>query len=116
MSGQGFGKVKTLPVAGKGKKTKGKLENYTLCHLGADGVVRTLEVKAESQRQAFRKFNSFLDILDLCYVGASDEEILDFIKKNPIDGVKHEPYVYKSLQSLRHLWRYQEQVPTGQRR
>jgi len=81
MSRKGFCKPKQ-----KAKKVSGKLENYTLCHLGADGVVRSLEIKAKSREQAFRKFNIFLDILDLCCVGASDEEILDFTKKNPIDG------------------------------
>ena len=81
MSGKGFCKPKQ-----KAKKVRGKLETYTLCHLGADGVVCTLEVKAESQEQAFRKFNTFLDILDLHHAGASDEQILSFIQKNPIDG------------------------------
>jgi hypothetical protein len=86
-SPKGFGKPGvTLSSKRKRKKIKGKLENYTLCHLGADGVVRTLEVKAESQEQGFKKFNTFLDILDLCYAGASDEQIESFIQKNPIGG------------------------------
>jgi hypothetical protein len=76
----------TLSSKRKRKKIKDKLETYTLCHLGADGVVRTLEVKARSQQEAFKKFNNFLNILDLCYAGASDEQIASFIQKNPIDG------------------------------
>ena len=87
MSRRGFAKPsQTLPVRAKGKKAKVKLESYTLCHLGTDGVVRTLEVEAKSQAEAFKKFNTFLDILDLYHAGASDEQIVSFIQRNPIDG------------------------------
>jgi len=87
MGGKGF-KQKAHPPSKpkqKAKKVGGKLENYTLCHVGTDGVIRTLEVEAKSQKQAFKKFNIFLNILDLYSAGASDEQILDFIKQNPID-------------------------------
>ena len=86
MTGKGFAKAsQALTVKPKGKKPKHKLESYTLCHLGKDGVFRTLELKAKSQSEALRKFNIFLDVLELCLAEAPDEEILNFIEQNPID-------------------------------
>jgi hypothetical protein len=89
MTGRGFAKPsQALPVRAKGKKAaKDKLESYTLCHLGKDGVFRTLKLKAKSQREALRKFSIFLDVLELCLAEAPDEQILDFLHRNPIsDG------------------------------
>ena len=87
MSPRGFGKSpQALPVRAKGKKAaKDKLESYTLCHLGKDGVFRSLKLKAKSQKEALRKFNIFLDVLELCLAEAPDEEILSFIQRNPIN-------------------------------
>jgi hypothetical protein len=86
MSGQGFGKTsQTLPVKAKGKKGKDKLQSYSLCHVGRDGVVRILELEAKSDEQAFKKFSAFVDILNLYLSNATDEEILNFIERNPID-------------------------------
>ncbi len=88
MSSRGFAKPSQgLPVRGKGKKAaQDKLQSYTLCHLGKDGVFRTLKLQAKSQKEAFRKFNIFLDVLELCLAEAPDEQILDFLHRNPIDG------------------------------
>jgi hypothetical protein len=63
-------------------RRKPKLESYTLCHVGADGVVRTLEVQAKCQTEALRKFNVFLNILNLYHAGASDEQVLQVVKEN----------------------------------
>ena len=89
MGGRGFYRKKGHPRSKpkqKAEKVGGKPESYTLCHLGTDGVVRTLEVEAKSRNEAFRKFNIFLNILDLYHAGASDEQIVSFIEKNPIHG------------------------------
>jgi exonuclease V gamma subunit len=80
---RGFGKAQP-PSKGK-QKAKDKLETYTLCHFGRDGVFRVLNLAAKSDEEATRKFNAFLDVLDLCLSQASDEEILSFIEENPID-------------------------------
>ena len=87
MTGRGFAKPsQALPVRAKGKKAaKDKLESYTLCHLGKDGVFRTLKLKAKSQKEAFRKFSIFINTLNLCLSGATDEEILRFLDQNPIN-------------------------------
>ena len=86
MSGKGFSKAaQALPVKAKRKKPKDKLQSYTLCHFGRDGVSRILKLKAKSQKEALRKFNIFVDVLDLCLSEASDEEILSFMEANPID-------------------------------
>ena len=83
MDSKGFGKTQALKP--KGKKAKGKLESYTLCHFGRDGVFRTLKLKAKSQKEALRKFSIFIDTLNLCLSDATDEEILNFLDQNPID-------------------------------
>ena len=81
MSPRGFGKSpQALPV-----RAKDKLESYTLCHLGKDGVFRSLKLKAKSQKEALRKFSIFIDTLNLCLSDATDEEILNFLDQNPID-------------------------------
>ena len=86
MSGKGFSKTpQTLPVKAKRKKPKDKLESYTLCHVGRDGISRILELKARSHKEALRKFNIFVGLLDLRLSGASDEELLNFIEQNTID-------------------------------
>jgi len=86
MSGKGFSKtLQALPVKAKRKKPKDKLQSFTLCHFGRDGISRILELKAKSQREALRKFNIFVGLLDLRLSGASDEEFLKFIEQNPID-------------------------------
>jgi hypothetical protein len=87
MSRRGFGKSpQALPIRAKGKKAaKDKLESYTLCHLGKDGVFRTLKLKAKSQKEALRKFSIFINTLNLCLSGATDEEILSFLDQNPIN-------------------------------
>ena len=85
MTGKGFAKAsQALTVKPKGKKPKHKLESYTLCHLGKDGVFRTLELKAKSEKEALRKFNAFLDVLELCLAGVYDQEILAFMEENPL--------------------------------
>jgi hypothetical protein len=85
MSGRGFGKpLQALPVKPKGKRADDKFKSYTLCHFGRDGVFRSLELKAKSEQEAFRKFNVFLDVLELCLAGASDQEILKFMEENPL--------------------------------
>jgi len=85
MSSRGFGKSpQTLPVRAKGKKAKGKLEEYVLIHHGRDGNVRVLKLKASSLAEASRKFNIFIDTLNLCLSQASDEEILRFVEENPL--------------------------------
>jgi len=59
MSGKGFGRtLQALPVKAKRKKPKDKLESYTLCHVGRDGISRILELKARSHKEALRKFNA----------------------------------------------------------
>ncbi len=89
MTGRGFAKPsQALPVRAKGKKAaKDQFESYTLCHLGKDGVFRTLKLKAKSQREALKKFSIFIDTLNLCLSDATDEQILDFLSRNAIsDG------------------------------
>ncbi len=86
MSGKAFSKTpQALPVKAKRKNPKDKLESYTLCHFGRDGISRILKLKAKSQKAALRKFNIFVNSLDLCLSEASDEELLNFIEQNPID-------------------------------
>ncbi len=85
MSRRGFGKTQALPVKAKGKKAKDKLQNYTLCHVGRDGVLRILELEARSDEEAFKKFSSFIDVLNLFLSDATDQQILNFIEQNPID-------------------------------
>ncbi len=85
MSRRGFGKSpQALPVRAKGKKARGKLEEYVLIHHGRDGNVRVLRLRASSLAEASRKFNVFVDTLNLCLSQASDEEILRFIEENPL--------------------------------
>ena len=85
MTGKGFAKAsQASTVKPKRKKAKNKLQSYTLCHFGRDGVFRSLELKAKSEQEAFRKFNVFLDVLELCLAGASDQEILKFMEENPL--------------------------------
>jgi hypothetical protein len=86
MGFKGFGKTQALPVKPKGKKAKDQLQSYTLCHVGRDGVVRILELQARSDEEAFKKLSAFVDVLNLFLSNAADEEILDFIERNPIDG------------------------------
>jgi hypothetical protein len=81
---KGFGK--TQPSTQAKGKARHKVKSYGLCHFGRDGVVRVLEVPAKSDKEAVKKCNAFLDILDLYLLGASDEELLNFVEQNPIDG------------------------------
>ncbi len=85
MGFKGFGKTQALPVKPKGKKAKDKLQSYTLCHVGRDGVVRILELQARSDEQAFKKFSAFIDVLNLYLSDATDQQILYFFEQNPID-------------------------------
>ena len=80
--GKGFGKVQPPTKAKQKAKNKG---TYSLCHFGREGVIRVLDVPAKSDEEAARKFNAFLNVLDLCLSQASDEKILSFIEENPID-------------------------------
>lgn len=82
MSGKGFSRGQALPVAGKGKKAKSKLESYTMEHFGSDGVVRVVRLKARSKTEAFDKFQVFVRALELCLSDADDKQILHFMQKN----------------------------------
>jgi hypothetical protein len=85
MSGRGFGKpLQALPVKPKGKKARGKFEEYVLIHHGRDGNVRVLKLKATSLAEASRKFNIYLDLRDLYLAGATDEQLLDHMERNPL--------------------------------
>ena len=87
MRGRGFCKEKAHPRSKpkqKAKKVKGKLDEYVLIHHGRDGNVRVLRLKATSLAEASRKFNIFIDTLNLCLSQASDEEILRFVEENPL--------------------------------
>jgi hypothetical protein len=78
--GQGFGKAaQALPV-----KAKGKLQNYTMEHLGSDEVVRSVRLKARSKAEALEKFRVFVRALELCLAGVGDNEILRFMERNPL--------------------------------
>ena len=78
--GQGFGKAaQALPV-----KAKGKLQNYTMQHLGIDGVVRSVPLKARSKTEALEKFRIFVETLELCLAGVGDEELQRFMERNPL--------------------------------
>jgi hypothetical protein len=85
MSSRGFGKSpQALPVRAKGKKAKGKFQEYVLIHHGRDGNVRVLKLKATSLAEASRKFNIYLDLRDLYLAGATDEQLLDHMERNPL--------------------------------
>jgi hypothetical protein len=73
MGGRGFGKVVSAKTS--------KPEIYTLMHSGVDGCVRVLQVEATSRKQALKKFNLFIDLLNACLGDATDQQIL-----NRIDG------------------------------
>jgi hypothetical protein len=78
--GRGFGKAaQALPV-----KAKGKLQNYTMQHLGIDGLVRVVRLKARSKSEALEKFRVFVETLELCLAGVSDEELQCFMEENPL--------------------------------
>jgi hypothetical protein len=78
--GQGFGKPsQALPV-----KAKGKLQNYTMEHLGSDGVVRSVRLKARSKTEALDKFQVFVQVLELCLSDADDKQILHFMQENSL--------------------------------
>jgi len=84
MSRRGFGKpLQTLPVKPKGKKAKGK-QQYILIHHGSDGCLRELRLEANSLAEATRKFNIYLDLRDLYLAGATDEQLLDHMERNPL--------------------------------
>lgn len=81
---KGFGESRqALSTKGKSKKAK-NLEHYELFHVGQDGCLRVLSLKATSLAEARRKFAIFLGCLTLCLEGANDEEILQFIEENPL--------------------------------
>ena len=83
MSGQGFSRAKTLPVAPKSKKAKGK-QQYTLIHHGSDGCPCELRLEANSLAEATRKFNIYLELRDLYLAGATDEQLLNHMEGNPL--------------------------------
>jgi hypothetical protein len=87
MGGKGFSKEKAHPPSKpkqKAKKVKGKLDEYVLIHHGLDGNVRVLRLKATSLAEASRKFDIFINTLNLCLSQASDEELLKFVQANPL--------------------------------
>ncbi len=76
--GRGFGKAaQALPL-------KGKLQNYTMQHLGTDGLVRIVRLKARSKTEALEKFRVFVKTLELCLAGVGDEELQRFMERNPL--------------------------------
>jgi hypothetical protein len=78
--GRGFGKA----AQGFSVKAKGKLEDYTMEHLGSDGVLRSLCLKARSKTEALEKFRIFVETLELCLAGVGDEELQCFMERNPL--------------------------------
>jgi hypothetical protein len=53
-------------------------------HLGSDGVLRSLCLKARSKTEALEKFRVFVQVLELCLAKAPDEKILQFVEENPL--------------------------------
>ena len=83
-SPKGFGKPGvTLPPKRKSKKAKGK-QQYILIHHGSDECPRELRLEANSLAEATRKFNIYLDLRDLYLAGATDEQLLDHMERNPL--------------------------------
>jgi hypothetical protein len=80
--GRGFGKVQP---SSKGKeKSKSKLTEYTLLDLDRNGNVRVLRLMATCPNEATRKFNIYLELRDLYLSGASDEQLLAQMERNPL--------------------------------
>lgn len=76
MATKGFGKVASAKAS--------KPEIYTLMHHGVDGCVRALRVEASSRKQALKKFNLFINLLNLCLGDATDQQILDRIDRGEV--------------------------------
>lgn len=78
--GRGFGKAAQVSPA----RAKGKLQGYTMQHLGIDGVVRVVRLKARSETEALEKFRVFVETLELCLAGVGDKELRRFMERNPL--------------------------------